>query len=84
MKERVAVAAASLLVADDASVSSATPVSAFGTNFMKYQPSSGWCYQVNPPVDPNGAYYCQWDYTLHDLYSGMWYTGCGTWGPDIY
>ena len=53
-------------------------------NFMKCDPATGWCYQTNPPVNNSVPHWCQWDYTLHNLWSGMWYTGCDSWGPDIH
>ena len=66
-----------------------TPASAItvtGTvdNNMYCNPGTGWCYQVNPPYNPNVPHYCQWDYKMGDLHSGMWYTGCQIWGPNIY
>jgi hypothetical protein len=53
-------------------------------NNMLCNPGTGWCYQTNPPYNPHVPHYCQWDYKLGNLRSGMWYTGCQTWGPAIY
>lgn len=83
------VAAASLLLIGGVAigvVGAASPASA-GTvvpNFMRCEPDTGWCYQTNPPYVSGIPHYCQWDYTLHNLHSGMWYTGCDLWGPDIH
>lgn len=53
-------------------------------NMMLCEPDTGWCYQTNPPYNPSFPHECQWDYKLHNLYSGMWYTGCDVWGPTIH
>jgi hypothetical protein len=55
-------------------------------NMMLCEPDTGWCYQTNPPYNPNFPHSCQWDYRLHNLHSGMYYTGCtaGYWGPAIH
>src|SRR5579875_6520 len=53
-------------------------------NMMLCEPDTGWCYQTNPPVNHSVPHYCQWDYRLHNLHSGMWYTGCNTWVPSIH
>lgn len=52
-------------------------------NYMLCEPDTGWCYQTNPPVNHSVPHECQWDYNLHNLHSGMWYTGCNMWGPQI-
>lgn len=53
---------------------------------MLCEPDTGWCYQTNPPYNPAVPHACRWDYQLHNLHSGMWYTGCtpGYWGTDIH
>lgn len=85
---RVKTAAVSLLLASGSLIgiaATAAPASATTVpNRMYCEPDTGWCYQVNPPYVPGVIHYCQWDYQLHNLYSGMWYTGCDQWGPDIY
>jgi hypothetical protein len=53
-------------------------------NMMLCEPDTGWCYQTNPPYNPNFPHECFWDYKLHNLHSGMWYTGCNVWGPSIH
>jgi hypothetical protein len=55
-------------------------------NNMLCEPDTAWCYQTNPPYNPNFPHACQWDYELHNLHSGMYYTGCAKdfWGPTIH
>ncbi len=66
-------------------IASSTPaVAAVVPNRMLCEPDTGWCYQTNPPTNNSAPHYCQWDYRLSGLYSGMWYTGCDAWGPAIY
>jgi hypothetical protein len=52
-------------------------------NNMYCDPGTGWCYQTNPPYNPNFPHKCYWDYNLTNLHSGMWYTGCQSWGSSI-
>jgi hypothetical protein len=68
-------------------VASSAPAQASQVNnMMLCEPDTGWCYQTNPPYNPAFPHSCQWDYRLHNLHSGMYYTGCtaGYWGPDIH
>lgn len=76
--------AALFLVGGSIFAASSVPARA-GTvdNMMLCEPDTGWCYQTNPPYVPGIPHYCQWDYNLHNLHSGMWYTGCNYWGPRI-
>jgi hypothetical protein len=62
----------------------ANAITATVDNNMLCNPGTGWCYQTNPPYNPSVPHYCQWDYKLGSLHSGMWYTGCQIWGPAIY
>lgn len=90
-RHRLRVAATTLLIAGlsvAGVVASTGPASAATgpgsvPNFMRCDPATGWCYQTNPPYNPAFIHYCQWDYTLHNLHSGMWYSGCNQWGSDI-
>lgn len=67
-------------------VAASSPANADGgmPNLMRCEPDTGWCYQTNPLYSPDVPHVCQWDYTLHNLYSGMWYTGCDIWWEDIH
>jgi hypothetical protein len=53
-------------------------------NNMYCDPGTGWCYQTNPPYNPSFPHLCHWDYKLSNLHSGMYYTGCQSWGASIY
>ena len=53
-------------------------------NNMYCEPDTGWCYQTNPPYVSGIPHYCRWNYRLSNLHSGMWYTGCDIWGPEIH
>jgi hypothetical protein len=78
-------AAALFLVGGSIIVASATSAhAAVVPNMMLCEPDTGWCYQTNPPVNHSVPHECQWDYRLHNLHSGMWYTGCDIWGPSIH
>lgn len=84
-RKRLGFGLASLLLAGGSTVVLA-PTSAQATivpNNMLCEPDTGWCYQTNPPYVPGIPHYCRWDYYLHNLHSGMWYTGCDYWGPQI-
>ena len=48
-------------------------------NNMLCDPGTHWCYQTNPPYNPNFPHMCHWDSQLTNLHSGMWYTGCQYW-----
>jgi hypothetical protein len=64
--------------------SMAAPASATQVdNMMLCEPATGWCFQTNPPYNSSFPHYCQWDTKLTNLNSGMWYTGCNVWGPEI-
>jgi hypothetical protein len=54
-------------------------------NFYECNPQSGWCYQTNPPYNPNFPRSCQWNDYAHNT-SGMSYTGCtpGYWRPYVH
>lgn len=68
-----------------ATVAASVPAhAAIVPNMMLCEPDTGWCYQTNPPVNHSVPHECQWDYKLHNLHSGMWYTGCDIWGPSIH
>lgn len=85
IRQRLGVALATVGLVLGGVLAAATPASAaIVPNFMRCEPDTGWCYQTNPPVNHNVPHYCQWDYRLRNLRSGMWYTGCDIWGPDIH
>jgi len=89
LRRRLTVAAASLALAVScvvgAQVATSAPASAsLVYNMMKCDVDTGWCYQTNPPYRSAYKHECQWDHTLHNLHSGMWFTGCDVWWPDIY
>jgi hypothetical protein len=68
-------------------VFAAAPANAITTtvdNNMYCDPGTGWCYQTNPPYNPNFPHKCYWDYNVTNLHSGMYYTGCQYWGSTIY
>ena len=87
-KTRLKVAGAALLLAGGSAVGvvAAAPAANASTvfNMMLCEPDTGWCFQTNPPYVSGIAHYCQWDYKLSGLHSGMWYTGCDYWGPAIH
>jgi hypothetical protein len=87
-RRRLKVAAASLLLVGvplvGAFAASAPASASIVPNYMRCEPDTGWCYQVNPPVNNSVPHYCRWDYTLHNLHSGMWYTGCDVWQSSIH
>lgn len=85
LTSRVKAGAAMLFLAGSSLIVSAQPAdAAIVPNMMRCEPDTGWCYQTNPPVNNSVPHYCRWDYTLHNLRSGMWYTGCNSWGPAIH
>lgn len=53
-------------------------------NWYECHPSSGWCYQTNPPYNPNFPRSCRWNYTIPYFTGGMWYTGCTKWRPEVH
>jgi hypothetical protein len=81
-----AVAAVLALTGGTAVLASAPAEATQVNNNMLCEPDTGWCYQTNPPYNPAVPHACRWDYQLHNLHSGMWYTGCtpGYWGTDIH
>jgi hypothetical protein len=72
-------ASASVLTATTSAPAHAATVD----NMMLCDPGTGWCYQTNPPYVPGIPHYCQWDENVQNLHSGMYYTGCNYWGPEI-
>lgn len=83
IKQAIA-AASAVLALTGSTLVAAAPAEASTLNLMRCEPDTGWCYQSNPPYKSGYPHYCQWDHTLYDLHSGMWYTGCDIWGSDIY
>ena len=55
-------------------------------NMYECHPSTGWCYQTNPPYNAAYPRACRWNYRIGWLTSGMWYTGCtaGYWRPEVH
>jgi len=53
-------------------------------NMYECHPSSGWCYQTNPPYNPNFRRDCRWNYRIPYFTGGMWYTGCQNWRPEVH
>jgi len=84
IKRALVAAAATLALTGGTALVAAAPAMADTPNMMLCDPATGWCYQTNGPVNPSQPHYCQWDYRLHNLYSGMWYTGCDIWGVAIH
>lgn len=86
-RRRIGVAIVSLGLAIGGALAGAAPASAGTVNNMyECNPSTGWCYQSNPPYNPAFHRACRWNYRIPPLYSGMWYTGCtpGYWGPEVH
>ena len=87
MRERLAMGIAALLLTSGSIIgilaTSAPAHAVVVPNMMLCEPDTGWCYQTNPPVNHSVPHECQWDYKLHNLHSGMWYTGCDYWGSTI-
>ena len=87
LKRTVGALVVGLAVAAGGVVATSAPAQAAQVNNMYLcEPDTGWCFQTNPPYNPNFPRACRWDYKLHNLTSGMWYTGCtpGYWGPEIH
>lgn len=84
IKKKIAALSAGLLLSLSGAAIAAPANAGTVPNFMKCDPDTGWCYQTNPPVNHSVPHWCQWDYTLNNLWSGMYYTGCDQWGPDIH
>lgn len=84
LKRAIAAFAAVLALLGGTAIVAAAPAQATTYNLMRCEPDTGWCYQTNPPYDGRYPHYCQWDHRLSGLHSGMWYTGCDVWGPDIW
>jgi hypothetical protein len=86
-RKRIGVALAGLTLVVSGLVATAVPASA-GTvhNMYECHPTSGWCYQTNPPYNPAFARACRWNYTIPYFTGGMWYTGCtpGYWRPEVH
>ena len=86
-RARVGLASATLLLGSSAFGVIAVPAPAAAVtvpNQMLCEPDTGWCFQTNPPAVAGIPHYCRWDYKLSGLHSGMWYTGCDYWGPEIH
>jgi hypothetical protein len=89
MKKRLMTGAAALLLASGTLVATTSlPANAGGSvvpNFYECDPDTGWCYQTNPPYNPNFPQSCRWNENVHNSW-GMWYTGCdaGYWRPYVY
>lgn len=85
LRRKLGMLCASLVLVLGSMLMALAPASAaIVPNNMLCEPDTGWCYQVNPPYNPSVPHYCQWDYRLHGLRSGMWYTGCNLWGSAIH
>lgn len=86
-KLRLGAALAGIVLAASGLVAMAAPVSA-GTvhNMYECHPTTGWCYQTNPPYNPAFKRACRWNYTIPTFTGGMWYTGCteGYWRPEVH
>lgn len=83
LKKRMMVGLASALtIFSMATVDASAQVVA---NMYECDPDTGWCYQTNPPYNPNFARACRWNENVHNTW-GMWYTGCtpGWWRPYVY
>jgi hypothetical protein len=88
MRKRLAMGAATLFLTSGSLIAAYSVPAHAGLivyNMMLCEPDTGWCYQTNPPYNPSVPHECQWDYKLngHNLRSGMWYTGCNVWWPQI-
>lgn len=92
LKRKIGTLAAGVLVAASGVVATtsvvAAPVAQAGTvhNMYECRPSTGWCYQTNPPYNPNFKRACRWNYTIPTFSGGMYYTGCteGYWRPEVH
>ena len=83
----MAIALATLFIAGGTLVATAPVQAVSGTVYNNYEcdPDTGWCYQVNPPYNPNFPKSCRWNENVHNTW-GMWYTGCtaGHWRPYVH
>jgi hypothetical protein len=85
-RRKIGVLAAGIVLAVSGFGAAAAPAGATSVvNNMYCDRDTAWCYQTNPPYNPNFGHKCHWDFTLHNLHSGMYYTGCDLpWGADIH
>ena len=87
-KKALMLVASLMLVLSSMVAFTSGPSSAVGTvyNYYECYPSTGWCYQVNPPYNSSIPRSCRWNYTIPYQNSGMYYTGCtaGYWRPEVH
>ncbi len=85
IKGKLAMAAASIVVAGSAALAVVAPASAATVPNRYYcNPNGGWCYQINGAYHPEVGRECHWKRSgMSGKPQQIYYTSCNTWGPDV-